>query len=198
MHEPISIRLVCGELEFNKIDRTPYESNQVVDANQIVHETTASLDDLITRARATVTIQNTLPTLQTSKTALFIVFKNLIENGMKYNKNINPEVAISYSNADNLHQFFFQDNGMGIDAQFHEQIFQISKRLHNRHDIEGSGLGLAISKKIAKKYHGDLRVHASEPGKGSTFVFILPHAPAIVEVDGQPNPQNSPNPKVVS
>jgi two-component system, chemotaxis family, sensor kinase Cph1 len=69
--------------------------------------------------------------------------------------------------------FSVKDNGIGIDQNHLERIFNIFKRLQKRNEFDGTGIGLAISVRILQQHGGKIWAE-SKIGKGSTFYFSLP------------------------
>lgn len=105
--------------------------------------------------------------------AIYFIMKNLIENGLKYNENAQPTVKVFQKETHTENQIFVKDNGLGIAEQYHERIFEMHKRLHNRDKYEGTGLGLSIAKILVKKLDGRIEVE-SKLSQGSTFILYLP------------------------
>ena len=70
--------------------------------------------------------------------------------------------------------FYVKDNGIGIEADFHQEIFRIFKRLQNASEGQeaGTGVGLTFVKKIIERHGGRIWLE-SEPGKGTVFYFNL-------------------------
>lgn len=101
------------------------------------------------------------------------VFQNLITNAIKFqNPDIQPIINISCKENPTEWQFSVQDNGIGIKADYHERIFDLFQKIHNKSEFEGTGLGLAICKKIVNQHGGRIWVE-STLGKGTTFHFTV-------------------------
>jgi PAS domain S-box-containing protein len=146
---------------------------EMIDTNIIVENVIESLKALIDETSTSINYVP-LPDIMFNSIKMEQIFQNIIVNSIKYRKkDVNPEIKIAYSE-DNLFWIFsIKDNGIGIQKEFHEKIFDIFKRLHSKSEYDGNGVGLAVCKKIIEQYGGKIWVE-SEENKGSCFYFILP------------------------
>jgi PAS domain S-box-containing protein len=114
-----------------------------------------------------------LPMLLSVESQFIQILQNLIVNAIKYRGNRVPQVHISATVLCQEWVFSVRDNGIGIESQYFERIFQVFQRLHGRREYEGTGIGLAICQRILQQQGGRIWVE-SEPGSGSVFHFSLP------------------------
>ena len=123
---------------------------------------------------------DSLPWVLADAAQLEQVFTNLIGNAMKYRRpGMPPRVRISARQAGpSWWEFAVADNGIGIEAEYFDRIFEMFRRLHTQDEYDGTGIGLAIVKRIVERHGGRIRVE-STPGEGSTFFFTLPSAPSL-------------------
>lgn len=143
-----------------------------VDMEEVVASIVAGLESAEANNRGEVHFEN-LPTIISRSSLIFVALKNLIENGLKFNESAMPTVRLNYESDEDQHRVIVSDNGIGIDPEFHEQIFVMSKRLHSAYEYQGSGIGLAMTKLAVEKLGGTIELY-SELGAGSTFTIILP------------------------
>ena len=99
-------------------------------------------------------------------------FLNIIENGLKYNREHGLLEVSAVSNGRNA-VVTIRDTGVGIKNEDRERIFDRFYRSDTARNEEGTGLGLSISRTIIEAHGGDIAVE-SELGKGSTFTVVLP------------------------
>jgi signal transduction histidine kinase len=142
------------------------------DCEAVLGKTLAGLRVGIQECGATVS-HDPLPTVMGDEFQLGQLFQNLLGNALKYRDSKAPQVHVSCKQETEQWTFAVQDNGIGIEPQYRERIFQIFQRLHTREEYEGSGIGLAICKKIVERHGGKIWVE-SELGKGATFYFTIP------------------------
>ena len=145
---------------------------EVVDCHKLVLGVKDDLSQFIEDKGGQLVIGD-LPKVQGYKTSLRLLFQNLINNAMKFQKpNVKSVVEIFYEDDQKFWKFGIKDNGIGIAAKNKERIFSIFKRLHSRDEYEGTGIGLAHCAKITELHGGSIWV-TSELNKGSTFYFTL-------------------------
>jgi len=164
-------QLILDTLEFTRLANVDLEI-QSVDLNSVVSDIESAIAVTLKKKNALIQVAQTLPIFHTNTTIIFSLFKNLIENGIKYNESASPTILIDYSEDKVFYTFSIADNGIGIPVEHKDTIFEMFKRLQNRNKYTGSGLGLANCKKIVNKMGGDLWVE-SEEGQGATFYFTI-------------------------
>jgi light-regulated signal transduction histidine kinase (bacteriophytochrome) len=158
---------------------------QAADPNAIVVEIQQMMETLLSERHARIVVPRALPLIVCDKTRLTEVFRNLITNAVKYNDKTERTVEIGFLETVNTktgsekNVFYVRDNGVGIDPEFHQEIFRIFKRLQNTPDGQeaGTGVGLTFVKKIVERHGGRIWLE-SESGKGTVFYFSLNCGPA--------------------
>lgn len=136
------------------------------------------LDDVLSNLKTSIKENDVkitydpLPTLMGDPFQIMQLFQNLISNAIKFHGDEQPQIHISARKSGDKWLFAVNDNGIGIDPEHQEYIFNIFRRLHTRDEYEGTGIGLSICKKIVERHGGQIWVE-SELEKGSTFYFTL-------------------------
>jgi light-regulated signal transduction histidine kinase (bacteriophytochrome) len=144
-----------------------------VSLDQLMQEVIADLEVEIERASAQVQV-NALPEIWGIPSQVRQLFQNLLSNAIKFRKKDEIPVVRIYNEAWNgINKIIVQDNGIGFDPKYSEDIFMVFKRLHSYHEFEGSGVGLSICKKIIDKHNGSIRAE-SKIDEGSKFIIEFP------------------------
>ena len=156
--------LVDGLLQYARIGRENYP-RESVDVTALVKD----IGEMIVPKAYQFKVGN-LPVLFAEKILLEQVFGNLLSNAVKYTNPENGYIEVSYSEQSTFYAFTIADNGIGIEPQYHEKIFEMFQTLRDKHDVESTGLGLAIVKKIVEDNEGTVNVFSSL-NEGAQFVF---------------------------
>lgn len=143
-----------------------------VDLDNVIDEVLFNLEIAIEKNDTVITKEG-LPMIFGDYSQMVQVFQNLIGNAIKYRSKKTPKIQIYSKKEDDYWLFSIKDNGIGIESEYFDHIFQIFKRLHTPDEYEGTGIGLAITKRIIDRHGGEIWVE-SEPGNGSTFYFTIP------------------------
>lgn len=155
------------------------------DIKQLVNEVVSEMEATIQEKNAQVIVED-LPSLSINPNLMRPLFFNLISNSLKYSKADVPPIIRIYSEPEMVSEklngvelkkkycrIFVNDNGIGFEQVFSEQIFDMFKRLHNHTEYEGTGIGLALCKKIVEVHNGYISAK-SALGEGATFIVSLP------------------------
>jgi PAS domain S-box-containing protein len=179
--------LIKDLLEFSRLSKSN-ELAQEVDLNLILQNILSDFELRISETSAIISI-DPLPVIKAVPLQMNQLFYNLLSNALKF---IDPdripqikivskpltydEVALHIRKpilSNTYYQIFIQDNGIGFEEKYADQIFEVFKRLHGKDIYPGSGIGLALCRRIVNN-HGGALYSKSEPGYGTTFYLILP------------------------
>jgi two-component system, chemotaxis family, CheB/CheR fusion protein len=178
--------LIKEVLEFSKVLHGDVEFAKV-DLNNILSELVNDFDLLINEKNAIIQYDQ-LPEIEGIPIQIKQLFYNLLSNALKFSsKGYQPVITITSKmlSPENLHEhkslnqesvyceISIQDNGIGFDQKFSDQIFLIFHRLHGRQEYEGTGIGLALCKKIVINHQGEIFASSKESA-GALFVILLP------------------------
>jgi len=165
-------QIILDLLEFSRVGRTDETLNEI-SIESIVKEIIILHGKQIEELNANIKY-DVLPSLICHKTPIRQLFQNIIGNSLKYHKiGVPPVIEITSTDKGNYWEFSISDNGIGIETDYHEKIFVIFQRLHNKDEYSGTGIGLAICRKIVESMGGNIGV-TSSVNKGSTFHFTIP------------------------
>jgi chemotaxis family two-component system sensor kinase Cph1 len=143
---------------------------RLLDLETVLNEAISSLGAAIEESGAKIT-HDPLPALITDS-RIEHVLQNLLSNAIKYARSgVIPEIHVAANLEGDTWTFSVRDNGIGIEPQYRQAIFQVFHRLHGK-DVPGTGVGLALAQKIVETNAGKMWVE-SEPGVGSTFYFTI-------------------------
>jgi len=173
--------LLLDILKYTRLKHTDDAFN-TVNLNDIIDELRDEMSETINE-KSTVIQSEQLPNVKGISFLLKQLFANLIANSIKYAavdrspviKIYASPVPMTYNGIDSdfYNVIHIEDNGIGFEPQFSEQIFNIFTKLHASSEYKGSGVGLALCKKIMQNHKGYITA-VSELGKGTTISVYFP------------------------
>lgn len=192
--------LVQDLLAFGRLAHTAVPLSTI----NLEHEVNAALDRFSSEIQArgaSVEVCSPLPTVKANAAVLNQIISNLLSNALKFVRpDTRPRVRISTEETTSrigsageksggtpsldvklsaldgkFVRLWIEDNGIGIQPQYHERIFRMFERLHGADSYPGTGIGLAIVRKGIERMGGRVGVE-STPGAGSRFWVELPAA----------------------
>lgn len=171
-------RLINDILDFQKLESGKMDVDmQKNDVNEIVKEIKETMTPLSSEKGLNLIIEldDSIPIIKFDKDKITQVLTNIVNNAIKFTEQGSVTISTTKGDNDNIIQVSVSDTGPGIKNEDLPKLFNEFEQLAsgNERKTGGSGLGLAISRKIIKKHNATIWAE-SEPGKGTTFHFVLP------------------------
>jgi PAS domain S-box-containing protein len=167
-------RLIDDLLEFSRLGRQNLEKDSV-DMAALARDTLRDILSSRTGSAPSVEIA-ALPCILGDRRMLRLTWLNLLDNAVKYaGGGAQPRITVEAHAQSNEVIYQVQDNGIGFDMQYYDQLFGVFQRLHSSADYPGTGVGLAIAQRVVARHGGRIWAQ-STPGQGATFYFALPLA----------------------
>jgi two-component system sensor histidine kinase GlrK len=171
------IDLVNSSLDLSKMEAgmMVFHFTQV-DINPLIKKVIGEIEPLamVKKIRLQVKNHEALPLVKMDREKILQVLRNLLGNAVKYSFE-GGEVRISAFRENGKMKVSVSDTGPGIPKANLATIFEKFQQgpRENSRLGKGTGLGLAIAKQIISAHGGEIWAE-SEPGQGSSFIFMLP------------------------
>jgi len=172
--------MIEGVLSYSTFN-SQEQTTDAVDLNKVMADISNDLELPIMQKEASLRYAH-LPVIEGARVLLYQLFYNLINNALKFAEpSRSPVITITSEGFEKDGQAFqriiVEDNGIGFEQEYSEEIFDTFTRLHSKDLFEGTGLGLSLCKRIAERHGGN--IHAvGNPGNGARFTIELPETGA--------------------
>ena len=168
--------MIEGVLAYSAITSSERPIDEI-DLNDVMENIESDLEILIQKKKA-VFQKDKLPMIEGASVLIYQLFYNLINNALKFSKAdvpplITVESAVIGANEKRMAKIVVTDNGIGLDPDYVEKIFDVFSRLNAKDEYEGTGLGLALCKKIVQRHHGTIQATGVK-GESAIFTILLP------------------------
>jgi PAS domain S-box-containing protein len=162
--------LINDLLDYSRITRQNHLL-EPISTSRVLGVVISNLRKKIEESGAIITNDH-LPQVLGNEQQLIRVFQNLLDNAIKYHGDEAPMVHVSAQPQEDRYCFSIKDNGIGIDGEYKDKVFEIFERLHSTSAYPGTGIGLSICKKVIEKLGGEIWIEPNKD-KGVTFYFTL-------------------------
>lgn len=167
--------LLEGLLELSRIGRVinPPVSGPLT---RLVRKAAEPLQDKIEQRGITLEIEENMPVFWGDQLRLSEVFQNLLENAIKFmGDQPAPRIEVSARVDSDKLVCVVRDNGIGIDPQHQDRVFNLFERLNP--EIDGTGIGMPLVKRIIEAHSGTIEIESEGAQTGCTIIFTLPVQP---------------------
>ena len=144
-----------------------------LDLSEVLNEIWGEFSEQILERKINWSASEWLPSVRADRLSIIRVFRNLIENALKYGGDSLRSIDIGFEESGNNFIISVGDDGKGLNGNKNKDIFQPFERIEPSKRTAGSGMGLAIVKEIAEKHGGEVWA-GQKRGKGAVFYFSIP------------------------
>ena len=165
--------LLKDMLELSRLENRPKMDQVSFNLKKVLDGVLEDLNPFILEKQIQVTLKTHNVMFKGIETDFKSLFKNLIENAIKYNK-FGGAIEIELKKEDESIYFICKDTGIGIPKEYQQRIFERFYQVNKSRNLyqNGTGLGLAIVKHVVSYYKGLITV-SSEPNEGTTFTITF-------------------------
>lgn len=164
-------RLLDDILEYSRIDpKIEPTSSDIINGKTLMDDIIALIEP---PKNFTVRVSGAFEKINLHRMPLQQVIYNLMNNAIKHHDKEFGNIDVNVETDENCYTFSIQDDGPGIDPQYHGKVFEMFQTLKPRDSKEGSGIGLAFVKKIVTGLGGTVSLE-SAAGAGALFRFSWP------------------------
>ncbi len=167
--------LINDLLTYSNVETNDYPL-EMVDLNNLINRTLSLFQFDLDQKKVELNVTK-LHSIKGNDFILGIVFQNLISNSIKYqpkDKKYHHPIINIFSETDDKNVFIYiQDNGIGIEDEYLEDLFVPFRRFHSSSEYKGNGLGMSICQRIIKKHDGKIRLKSTS-AQGSVFELSFP------------------------
>lgn len=163
--------LIQKLLQYSHINRGE-TVREVIHVNELIEQALQNLKNAIDTSSSNISVDSEVEWIEGDRFQLVQLIQNLLSNAIKFTNQDNPSIRISCRRENDYVRFGVSDNGIGIEQEKLDEVFEIFKRLNPKARFPGSGIGLAICKKIVERHEGQIWAE-SEKNKGTTFYFTI-------------------------
>jgi light-regulated signal transduction histidine kinase (bacteriophytochrome) len=171
--------MIDGLLEYSRAGAAVDEPQQV-DMDHVLSTLMTQLAPAVSAAKASIAVEP-LPSVRGDSARLSRLFRELIDNALKFHGDHPAQVRIGAEDAGSQWLFSVSDQGIGIEPRQQQRIFEVFQRLHDRGKYDGIGIGLAVCRRIVESHGGRLWVESGD-GRGARFLFTLPKGDAVSDI----------------
>lgn len=163
--------MVKALLEYSRSSNMTEPLGEVT-LSSVVEEVRDALQNQIQENEASLVLKGddlemTLFPLQFSR-----ILQNLVNNSLKFRSDRKPEIVISSSSTNTHWKITVADNGIGIDKEDLNKVFDLFYYKSSINRLDSHGIGLAVVKRLVEQHEGEINV-SSVSGKGTTFTFTV-------------------------